>query len=76
MQEAAPLPYEKDIVPLRRHKMTEEEFQKIDIAKDLTSDQYSKLKALLLLHKDVFTVLLRTRVGIGFMIPLDIKFLL
>jgi hypothetical protein len=34
--------------------MTEEEFQKIDIAKDLTPDQYSKLKALMIVYKDVF----------------------
>jgi hypothetical protein len=54
MQEAAPLPPEKDIVPLRRNKMTEEEFQKIDTAKDLTPDQYSKLKALIMVYKDVF----------------------
>jgi hypothetical protein len=54
MQEVAPLPPEKEIVPLRRHKMTEEEFQKIDIAKDLTPDQYSKLKALIMVYKDVF----------------------
>jgi hypothetical protein len=54
MQEAAPLPPEKDIVPLRRNKMTVEEFQKIDIAKDLTPDQYSKFKALIMVYIDVF----------------------
>jgi hypothetical protein len=54
MREAEQLPPENEIVPLRRNQMTEEEFEQIEIAKDLTPEQFRRLKALIMSYKDVF----------------------
>jgi len=48
------LPPEEEIIPIRRHEMTEEEFSKISISDELTPEQYKQIKDLICRYRDVF----------------------
>jgi hypothetical protein len=54
MPAPAPLPPENEVTSLRRHVMTEEEFSTLDIATDLTPEQFSRLKSLIMKYRDIF----------------------